>query len=110
MYTGNHRYRCSGVDPDGKWRCKGHGEIGAAVRDRIDRWGSRRDRTHIAEIGEPFGTQQLLGHVLWRIADAGDLYKAHGRGFKWSLCGARCRRADEAGGSGQGERGQKLPP
>jgi hypothetical protein len=99
VHPRNHRYWRTAVDTNGEGCCIRHGEFGVAACDCGDRGSARRDRTHIADIGEPLGLQQLLGDVLGRIADPGDLYKAHRCGFKRSLCGARCRRAGEARGS-----------
>ena len=110
VHPRDHRHGRSAIDPDGKWRRIGHGEIGVAAPNGIDRGSTRLDRTHVADIGEPLGLQQLLGDVLGNIADAGDLYKSHCRSFEGSLCGTRCRHVAEAGVSGQRECGQKLPP
>jgi hypothetical protein len=98
---GDDGYRCSAVDSDGERRCKRHGEIGSAARDRLNRGSARGDRTDIADIGEPLGLQQLLGDVLGRVADPRDLYKAHRCGFKRPLRGDRRCRAGEARGSSQ---------
>ena len=101
MHAGNHRYGRPAIDPDGERRCISHGEISVAAHNRGDRGSARSDPTHIADVGEALGLQQLLGDVLGRIADAGDLHKAHFGGFEWPLCGECHRRADEARGAGQ---------
>jgi hypothetical protein len=54
-----------------------------------------RRRIHIADIGETFGTQQLLGDVLGGLADPRVLDNANGGRFQRSLRGQRSRRANE---------------
>jgi hypothetical protein len=58
-----------------------------------DRWIDLRARCalDIADVGEAFRPQQLLGDKLRRVAERRSFHKAHRGGFERSLCRQRFR-------------------
>jgi hypothetical protein len=76
-------------------------EIHLAARD-ADMLGRRRHR-HVTDIGEAFRAQQLLGDVLGRDADAGDLGEADRGRLRRRFSGGRSRGTDQARDAGRGD-------
>jgi hypothetical protein len=74
-------------------------EIGVILRERLVDLHARFS-FYVTDVGKPMGSQQRLGDVLRRPANARHLYEPHGRGFK-RLLRRRVPSADEAGGTGQ---------
>jgi len=56
VHPGDHHHVRSAVDPNDEGRRERHGEIGVAARDGVDGGSTRRDQTHIADVGEALST------------------------------------------------------
>ena len=106
MHARHHRDRHAVIEAtDGPWR-EHETEVDLAALERL---GERRTvpRDHVADVGEPFRMQQLLGHELGREADRViklltlDPDRGH---LRRPLVGERCPGAEDACGAGGGQR------
>ena len=100
MHAAQSRERSAAIDRLDERRRERQREIRFAVSNLLREFEGW-PRIDIADIGKSLRAQQLLGNVLRRDADAGDLHNtARGR-FQRSFRGQHARRADKAGGAGQ---------
>ena len=107
MHAGQHRDRLARVDRDQERRREVHAEIDLAARRSSAAFVDARLHAHIADIGEAFGAQQLLGDVLRREADAGSLGDPDRGRFRRPLVGERCRGRQARRGAGHGRLARK---
>jgi hypothetical protein len=106
MHTRQRRDRHSGIDVRHDPGGSVPGEVNFATCDTIETcvtWC--RD---VADIGEAFRPQQLLGHKLRGKADAGLLHNPEGGHFRRALDGERCTAAKDARGAGRRQAGQEI--
>ena len=95
MHTRQDRDRHAGIDRDDERRREVQTEVDLAA-PRSSRAGSPDRHRHVADIGEAFRAQQLLGHVLRREADAGYLVEADRGRLRRPFVGERCPGAKDA--------------
>jgi hypothetical protein len=108
MHTCYDLDRLAGVDRDHERRGKVQAEIHLAARDAGSIISARLQR-HIADIGEAFGAQELLGGVLRRQTQAAEPAEADRGGFGRSFDGERFPGAEDTRGAGRGQGGEKIP-
>jgi len=108
MDASQHSDRLPGVDPGSKQHRKIQSEIDLVLRNRGR--DIVRGRIHIADFGEAFGAQQLLGDLKRRLADRKILGDADGSRVEFPLRGQRSRQAEQARPDGQRKCGQKASP
>src|SRR5262245_39846065 len=66
-------------------------------------------RFEILDVGKPFRPEQLFGYVLRRNADARNLRKANGGGFRRRLLRHSARAANQTSGGSRGKRSEHAP-
>jgi len=95
MHPGQNRDWRSTVDRGNELRGKIQCEIAVAARDDLCGIGIR-GRLEIANIGQAFDAQQLLGGVLRSKTNAGVAHHSHCSRLRLPLCRECRRRVDEA--------------
>ena len=100
MRTRQYGDRSAAIDGGDELRGKVQIEIYLAMRDSLVDL-RRRWRIDKADVGKPFGVQQLFGNKLGGVADRGGPHEAHGGRFERSLRGQHSLNGGEAGGAGQ---------
>ena len=108
MHPGQHRDRAPCIHRHHERRGEIQSKVHLAARDRV-RLPSGCLGHDIADLGETLCTQQLLGDILGRDADAPDLCKADAGRFRRRLCGERLLDPNEARGAGCRKAGQEAP-
>jgi hypothetical protein len=94
MDAGQHDDRSAGIDLRDISAGEEIGKIDLAAQKRVYLLAARG--LDIPDVGEALRSQQLLGHIFGRDADAAVVHQSHGRRFERLR---RCRPADEAGGA-----------
>ena len=97
MHARQRRERLAGIQLRGDPCSELKVEVDFAAPDR------RRRRRYMADIGEPFRAQQILGDVHGREADRTVTGQPDRGGFRRPLVGERCPGAKHARGAGRGQ-------
>jgi hypothetical protein len=107
VHAGHDRDRLAGIDRDQERRREDHAEIDLAMRDPL-RIRNAATGLHVVDIGEAFGTQQLLGDILRGNADAGTPTDADRSRLRWSFVSKRCVAAKRGCGTRCGQAGEEI--
>ena len=79
-----HEDRIPGIYLHHKRRDEVEGDVGLPGREGLGRLDPRRC-AKVLHVGEPFGAQKIIGHVLGGDADAGDLHQLDPCGLEGRL-------------------------
>ena len=103
VYAAKQHNRHAGVHLDDVWRNESHADV---YRTRSEALVHVHGELNVLDAVESLAPQQVFGHILRRDADAGNLAKTNGRGFRRGLLGRYPRAPKDAGGRGGRERGE----